>query len=192
MAALVAVGVVLLVVVSNPRSSDSHCVGRRTAVKTLSDDDDVSFEPVPTWVEHLRRLQRPARLAAARRSLPVEATTFRIRARLVAMTRRSDAEIDLVVAAPPGGSRTMSVGFEGTRICGHNPVVRGETPMRQAQRALVAACGQPGRRRTPLTGTAEIAGVGFFGPTRKQGAAPNGIELHPVLEFKSSNCRAWA
>jgi hypothetical protein len=36
-----------------------------------------------------------------------------------------------------------------------------------------------------------IAGVGFFDETHgPRGVAPKGIELHPVLVFTSSNCRA--
>jgi hypothetical protein len=40
-----------------------------------------------------------------------------------------------------------------------------------------------------LLGTATIYRVGFFDRKHKQiGLADNGIELHPVLTFKSSNC----
>jgi hypothetical protein len=179
----------VLVVVSDPRNSDSRCVGGRVEVKTLSDGDDVTTAPFPTRIQRLRRLPRPAGLEATRRSLPVEATTYRIEARLVAMRRRADGEVDLTVSAPKRRSSTMTVGFEGSRTCGHRAVAREGGSMKAAQRTLVAACGPPAQRRTPLSGAAEISGVGFFGDPREEGAAPNGIELHPVLQFVSRDCR---
>jgi hypothetical protein len=187
--ALLAVGAVVLVVVSNPRSSDSRCVGGRVAVKTLADGDDVEFTPVPAQIGKLRHLRRPGRLRPGRRSIPVEATTFQINARLLAMRRRSNDSIDLFVSAPTRPSLTMIVGFEGSRICGHRAVTREEGSRKVARQTLIAACGEPGRRRLPLAGTAEISGVGFFGDKGGQGAAPNGIELHPAIHFKSSDCR---
>jgi hypothetical protein len=187
--ALLASAAVVLVVVSDPRNSDSRCVGGRVEIKTLSDGDNVTSALFPTRIERLLRLPRPTRLEATRRSTPVEATTYRIDARLVAMRRRSDGEVDLTVSAPRRRSSTMTVGFEGSRTCGHRAVVRDEGPMKAAQQALVAACGAPTSRRTRLSGSAEIAGVGFFGDAREKGAAPNGIELHPAVQFVSRGCR---
>jgi hypothetical protein len=38
---------------------------------------------------------------------------------------------------------------------------------------------------------ATITGVGFFDIVHGQsGVAPNGIELHPALDFRCSDCRA--
>jgi hypothetical protein len=55
-----------------------------------------------------------------------------------------------------------------------------------------AACGGTPPRSTfaEYTGTATITGVGFFDKKHGQrGVADNGIELHPLLAFKSTNCR---
>lgn len=187
-AALAVVGVVL-VIISNPRNSDSRCVGGRVQIKTLSDSGDVSFHPVPATIPQLVSLPRPARVDQARRSRPVEARTYKIRARLVWMIKRSTDEIDVGVATPTGRVRTMLAGFEGSRICSHSAVVRGETPMKRARKQLFAACGKPGRVRVRLRGTAEITGVGYFGHKHGTGAARNGIELHPVVRFDSADCQ---
>jgi hypothetical protein len=64
-----------------------------------------------------------------------------------------------------------------------------------ARGALTSACGQPpGPSAAFLTlhGTATITGVGFFDirhATPQRGVAPNNIELHPVLAFRTSSCR---
>jgi hypothetical protein len=186
---LLAVVGVVLVIVSDPRNSDSRCLGGRVAIETLSDSGNVKFAAVPTTIERLRGLRRPATVHGGRRSRPVEATSYRIEARLVSMRRRSNDSIDLIVSDPARRSRTINVGFEGSRICGHRAIARGEAPMRNAQKALIAACGQPGREYNHLSGTAQISGVGFFGHPGRLGVPPNGIGLHPVLRFKSADCR---
>jgi hypothetical protein len=186
---LLAVAGVVLVIVSDPRNSDSRCVGGRVAIETLSDGDIVNFAPQPTTIERLRQVRRPARLHGGRRSKPVETTTYRIEARLLSMRRRSNDEIDLVVSDPARPARTMAVGFEGSRTCGHRAVVRAEAPIRKAQKALIAACGEPRHTYSRLSGTAQISGVGYFGHPGGVGIPPNGVGLHPVLDFKSADCR---
>jgi hypothetical protein len=186
---LIAVVGVVLVIVSDPRNSDSRCLGGRVAIETLSDGDYVKFTPVPTTIERLRGLPRPARLHGSRRSTPVEASTYRIEGRMIAMRRRSNDSIDLILADPARRSRTVNVGFEGSRICGHRAIVRGEAPMRKAQKAFIAACGEPPRDYAKLSGTAVVSGVGFFGHPGRLGVPPNGAGLHPVLSFKSVDCR---
>jgi hypothetical protein len=187
--ALLAIVGVVLVIVSDPRNSDSRCVGGRVAIETLSDSGNVKFAPVPTTIERLRGLPRPAKLHGSRRSRPVEATSYRIEARLVSMRQRSNDSIDLIVSDPARRALTINVGFEGSRICGHRAIVRAEAPMRNARKALIAACGEPRRDYDRLSGTARISGVGFFEHRGRLGVPPNGIGLHPVLGFKSADCR---
>jgi hypothetical protein len=57
--------------------------------------------------------------------------------------------------------------------------------MRRARRHLVAACGTPLSSFKTLHGIAKIKGVAFFDIAHGQsGAAPNYIELHPLLRFR--------
>lgn len=61
--------------------------------------------------------------------------------------------------------------------------------MKAARAAFTNACGTVGSSFVSLSGKAVITGVGFFDEIHGQtGVAPNGIELHPVLSFFSSNC----
>jgi hypothetical protein len=63
--------------------------------------------------------------------------------------------------------------------------------MSRARAAFVAACGAPTTSFRRLSGTATITGVGFFDQIHGQeGAAPNGIEFHPVVAFTASSCGA--
>jgi hypothetical protein len=187
MALLAVVGVVL-VVISDPRSSASYC-GGRAEIKTLSDRDQgkVKLTPVATEIARLRRLSRPPLVELGARQEPVETTTFTIRARLVTMKRRPAKGIALVLSQPSAQDETMIVAFE--HPCGGWQTKKETNLMKQARSAFVAACGMPARRTTRLAGTAVISGVGFFGARGRADAAPNGIELHPVLGFKSSDCR---
>jgi hypothetical protein len=54
-----------------------------------------------------------------------------------------------------------------------------------AHRGLMPSADKPFQQ---LNGTATINGVGFFDPPHATGHAPNGIELHPVLFFSSTDC----
>jgi len=182
-----AVAGVVLVVISDPRSSASYC-GGRTEVETLSDHDQskVDLAPVATGIDRLRGVHRPHLIQFSDRHRPVETTTFSFRARLLAMKLRPRKGIAVVVARPSARHETMIIGFE--RPCGGWQTKKETNLMKRARSQLVAACGQPARKRAPLAGVAEISGVGFFGPRGRADAAPNGIELHPVLSFKASSC----
>ena len=61
--------------------------------------------------------------------------------------------------------------------------------MTRARNDFARACGDVGSSFARLRGAATISGVGFFDVLHGQtGVAPNGIELHPVLRFQSSDC----
>jgi hypothetical protein len=162
-------------------------------VKTLTDAAApmVRFDSVKTTtVDRLRRLKAPTALRATtpRRS-GAERNVYRVTALLMSMRTEDDSDVHLVVSDPKlGGS--MIVEFpSSTCTTGGDKTER--RAMRQARTDLAAACGGE-VRSTPvtLTGTATITGVGFFDVIHGQtGVAPNGIELHPVLTFASTNCR---
>ena len=62
--------------------------------------------------------------------------------------------------------------------------------MRRARSAMLDACGPISSSSfTDLKGKVIIEGVGFWDEIHGQtGVAPNGIELHPALDFSSGNC----
>jgi hypothetical protein len=186
---LIAVGI-LLVIISNPRNSGSQCGVDRWPVKTLSDpgEREIDFVPIPTLVERLRRLHRPTVRSKTKRIKPVEKTAYTIHVSLVAMKRKPDHDIDVVVAASRRRSQTMVAAFPDV-ACRGAKGSRERAKMQRARTDLVTQCVKPTIAETRLTGTATITGITFFGDTAGLGAAPNGIQLHPVLDFKSSDCQ---
>ena len=169
------------------------CGSERWAVKTLTDPaaSKINFAKVKsTTVEGLRHLKVPTNLkATSLRRTGAERTVYSVSALLMSMKREDDSDIHLVIADPKlGGS--MIVEFPSdTCTVGAAPSLR--AAMTQARTDLATACGgEAGSTAVTLTGTATISGVGFFDLIHGQaGVAPNGIELHPVLTFTSTNCQ---
>ncbi len=62
--------------------------------------------------------------------------------------------------------------------------------IRGARSAMLDACGPISSSSfTDLKGKVVIEGVGFWDEVHGQtGVAPNGIELHPALDFSTGNC----
>lgn len=168
-----------------------RCGVERWSVKTLSDPDAgrVRLTPRPTTVARLRRL-RPPRVGRDSPRFPGELATYKVGAKLVAFKEEEDSDIHLVIADPKSG-KTMIVEFPDASCVGARPSAK--RLMSSARRALLRACGNPSESQfRRLRGSARITGVAFFDVKHGQrGVAPNGIELHPVLGFRSlSSCSA--
>ena len=177
-------------VTASPRSSlpvGIACGEERWPVKTLSDQDaaQVNFTPVESSVAELRDLAPPPSLPPSSRIAPTELTVFTLTAQVVEMKLEEDRDIHLVIAEPSGPSARMITEFPDADQCSGAVASAHAAEMRTARAALVAAFGQPSSSQfTHLTGTATLAGVGFFDFLHGQtGVAPNGVELHPVLGF---------
>ena len=159
------------------------CGVERWAVKTLSDPDRerVQLQPVTTTVEALVTLQRPASLSATGRSDPTEVTVYRVEARLLSLFSEADGDFHLVLASPgdatitmiaevpdPGCAGSCASGFAGVYARVRQKLMDSLNSARSVARPLV-----------------RITGVGFFDYIHGQrGVAPNGIELHPVLDVE--------
>jgi hypothetical protein len=122
----------------------------------------------------------------------VETTAYRVEARLVKMRLERDGDIVLVIV-DPNTLGTMIVEFPALTCIG-KASARARLLMREARAALIAACGQPDPGSfTRVGGPATITGVGFVEPgDGVADAAPNGIELHPVLGFRMTECSLGA
>jgi hypothetical protein len=168
------------------------CGKERWTVKTLSDADaaKVTFATVkPKGIAALARLKAPADVSSATtRTRRTERTVYGVTALLLSMRREDDSDIHLVIADLKSGG-TMIAEFPATS-CTTGARAKMRRTMKQARAALAAACGGlPGSGPVMLRGTATLTGVGFFDPIHGQsGVALNGIELHPVLTFKSEDC----
>jgi len=165
----------------------THCGTERWPVKTLTDADvsHVSPTPVATTVAHLRGLTTPAIRPDNGRVPPAELTTFRIHGLLIGWKLESnDRDMHLVIADPAHPTRTMIAEVPST-TCDHVCSSGHVSQFRAARAALIAKLGTPPssyhKFATPEPIT--ITGVGFFDfPHTQTGAAPNQIELHPVLK----------
>jgi hypothetical protein len=171
-----------------PSSNQLGCGTERWSVKTLADPAGrrLSLKPKATTIGQLRRAKAPRKLGL-QRSRGLERTTFRVTGRLIEMKLEDDLDIDLVIADPRTGS-TMIAAFPNAS-CTRGATRKARAKMSRARAAVVAACGAPTSESRRLSGTATISGVGFFDRLRGQeGAAPNGVQLHPVVAFSASSC----
>jgi len=169
-------------------STLAGCGGSRWAVKTLADPAGraLSLKARPTTIRKLRKAHAP-RLLGPRRTRGIERTTFRVTGRLVEMRLDDDLDVSLVIADPKTGA-TMIAAFPSAS-CTAGATRKARAKMSRARAALAAACGPPTSTPQKLGGTGAITGVGFFDPSRgESAAAPNGIELHPVVAFTASSC----
>jgi hypothetical protein len=169
------------------------CVSERWHVKTLTDAVARSVSSVPrrTTVASLRQLVLPKHPGPTR-IRGVETTAYRVEARLVKMKLERDGDIVLVIVDPKTLG-TMVAEFPPL-ACTGKASARHRIRMRKARAALIAACGQPDPGSfTRVGGPATITGVAFVEPgDRVPDSAPNGIELHPVLGFRMTECSLGA
>lgn len=158
----------------------AYCGTERWSVKTLTDADHnkVDFAPKEATVGWLVSQERPAQLPADWRVGPIETQTYKVRARLMGYKLEEDEDFHIVIADVEDPSETMiaeipSPDCAGACASGHAEEFR---------KARAVIMGLPDQ----VHGVGVVVtGVGFFDFLHGQtGAAPNGIELHPVLKIE--------
>lgn len=181
----------------------SHCGGtERWGVKTLSDAAAdpaarvVRYRAKDTTIDRLRGQVLPESIGGHEERLPgVETQVWRLTnvylvdARLVrGGSPPGDEDIHLVIR-DRHATHKMIIEFPDIRCRGAS-VSHKKARIDRAREAFLKACGGVPRSFVGLRGRATITGVGFFDKKHGQrGIAPNGVELHPVLAFKSSSCK---
>ena len=172
-------------------SGGYYCGTERWAVKTLSDEDagKVDLKPVPSTVAQLVEMPRPATIMENRRAAPVELTTYQIRAVLLEIRGENDHDMHVVVADPADRSKTMITEIVDPGCSG--AVDSSDLPDLRHARESFEQLDAPRIGKGPLLkigDLVEITGVGFFDFEHgASGAAPNDIELHPVLDVQRIN-----
>ncbi len=164
----------------------------RWNIKTASDLDAsrIRLGPVDATVGQLRALSVPAGLAGnTPRQDPVEFTVYRVRALLVEYREESDKDFHVVIAEPNDPSQTMIAEFPDPACPGASSSKLGPALLRTVRQSFTGLFGQPptkgGFRSVPGRPVVLVTGVGFFDKLHGQrGVAPNGIELHPVLDVR--------
>ena len=179
-------------------------------MKTLGDADagKVALDPLsPVSVTQMRQLVSPFANNQPgprdNRSDPVEITVYTLTVELVGSKIEGDSDVHLVVADPNDPTATMIVEFPDpacieaqdaalvARMTNARSAVLQAVPTLVAKIAagapIPAAAMNPQTQKMllqPMSGLAQINGVGFFDTLHGQaGVAPNGVELHPVLDF---------
>src|SRR6476646_3364650 len=141
------------------------CGVERWSVKTLKDRPRLVFRR-PTTVAYLTGLPRPVVLPATR--MPIERRIYTVLASVTLDRTEADLDHHLVLRVGP---RTM-IAETPSSLC-----TNGATAYRSKQMANA-------RNAARLCSRARVTGVAFFDFLHGQtGVAPNGIELHPVLDF---------
>ena len=168
------------------QGTNGVCGRERWSVKTMSDPQasQVDLTPTDTTVQDLTKMRAPKTLPDNGRVVPTEFTTYRVTARLLKAKIEDDKDIHLVIADPKNTKITMIVELP-------NPTCSGAANSRVLQQLTTARQQFVGKFGTPptsrfetISGTAQITGIAFFDFLHGQtGVAPNGIELHPVIDL---------
>lgn len=149
-------------------------------MKTLSDAERarVDLTPMPTTIATLGATPLPTE-APLGRAAPVELTTYQVEAYLAGFDDEADGDVHLVLVDPVVPDARLIAEIPDPECAGACASGLAEAYAR-ARAALQAAVTRPNPDDRPVR--LRVTGVGFFDRNHGQlGAAPNYIELHPVL-----------
>jgi hypothetical protein len=165
-------------------ANSPHCGIERWAVKTGTDPQagQIGLGNVQqATVTQLASLPVPGNPDdhPGSRMGPVETTVYQVHATLVEYKQEADSDVHLVLSA---GGRTMIAEIPLPSCVGAgSPLLPGITHARKQFEARYAPIGYWQQAQVPVV----VTGVGFFDTLHGQtGVAPNGIELHPVLDIQ--------
>jgi hypothetical protein len=160
----------------------SACGKERWSVKTVTDKDAAKVQeaPTPGTINQLRQIAAPINpnLRPDSRYSPTELTTYEVTGYITLIKAEADQDYHIVLADDTG--RTMIV--ESTHPdCAQTSRFKAEITAVRAglDQAFQGPISKPIKTRKLVT----VTGVGFFDHIHGQtGVAPNGIELHPILQ----------
>src|SRR5713226_8436609 len=159
----------------------AQCGVERWSVKTGTDPDVSQVNlgaSTATTISSLRSLTAPGTLPANNRVLPTEATVFTLNATLTTYKLESDSDYHLVLSDASGNTMIAEIPSPNCVGTG-SPFGPGITNSRNEFDARYTATTSFQTANIPV----QIKGVGMFDFLHGQtGVAPNGIELHPVLD----------
>ncbi len=160
----------------------AQCGVERWSVKTGTDADvglvNLSTS-TPTTITYLRSLTAPATLPANNRIQPTETTVFTLNATLTQYKLETDSDYHLVLSDSSGNTMIAEIPSPNCVGAG-SPFGPGIQNARSEFDAKYTATSSFQTANVPVA----IKGVGFFDFLHGQtGVAPNGIELHAVLDI---------
>ena len=167
-----------------PVACGMRCGVQRWPIKTLSDPSRelVDLRPVRATIAELGALPRPESFPQNERIAPEEFTVYEVDAYLLAWDNEADRDIHLMLADPEDPRFRMIAEIPDPMCSGVcNSGLGGQ--FAEARAALETILAEPNPDDLPVEVT--VIGVGFFDRNHGQiGAAPNFMELHPVLELR--------
>ncbi|HEU5398276.1 MAG TPA: pre-peptidase C-terminal domain-containing protein [Gammaproteobacteria bacterium] len=166
-----------------PNASSGSCGVERWSVKTGTDADAglVNLNNITaTTIAAMRALAKPASLPANNRLQPTETTQFAIAATLTEYKLESDSDYHLVIKDASGNTMIAEIP-DPACVGSGSPFTAGIQVARQEFDNKYSVTTSFQTANIPVC----LTGVGFFDFLHGQtGVAPNGIELHPVLDVK--------
>jgi len=185
-------GAFVLLFPPSSTAAQGPCGSWRWGIKTLSDPDasGVNYTPVPKVISELHQLPPPSELKTSTpRLIPFEFGVYRLRARLKEYKREADHDFHVVIADINNSSRTMVAEVVDPACPGARDSVRASA-FRAVRQKFIGRFGEPtgSFKLVPGQPVAILIGVGFFDQCgaghKPRGAAPNCVELHPVLDLE--------
>jgi len=177
----------------------THCGTERWHLKTLDDPgvNHIANVPKKTTVAAMVHLPVPpgySRTNDTTRYMPVEETKYTLTARAVGFAEEADRDIHLVIADPATGETMIAEAPDP--LCSTAQASGHAQQLSAARSAIIACFGQPKASNSYKTFGGDtritLTGVGFFDfihSPPQNGVAPNGIELHPLVQVKlHGNC----
>jgi hypothetical protein len=176
---LVAVAFVLIAL---PGSVLAQCGVERWSVKTGTDPDSglVNLSSTTsTTISNMRAFAAPSPIPANNRVQPAETTVWVISATLTQYKLESDSDYHLIL--DDGAGHTMIAEIPSPSCVGtSSPFASGISHARSQFDAAYTATTSFQTANVPV----QITGIGMFDFLHGQtGVAPNGIELHPVIDI---------
>ena len=174
-----AVAIVLSVAVQF--SAFGQCGVERWSIKTGTDSGAWSINLssyISSSIYNMHQSTQPSSLPCCSRLSPRETTQYRLSGTLIKYNKQTDKDYHLVIK--DGAGRTMIIELADPNCVSGSAFASGISRARSQFDARFTATSTMKSTSTPVT----IKGIGFWDYKHGQiGIAPNGIEIHPVLDI---------
>src|SRR6266851_5938768 len=176
---LICLGLALMLI---PVRTFAQCGVERWGIKTGTDVDATLVNlssPASTTVASLSSIAAPNPISDTRRAQPTETTLWVLNATLTKFVLAYDSDYHMVLTDSAG--RTMIAEIPAPSCVGPgSPFAAGIAHARAQFDAMFTATTTFQTVNIPV----QVTGVGFFDYLEGQeGLAPNGIELHPIIDI---------
>jgi len=176
------------------------CGGPRWPVKTLADPGvaQIVRSPVQLTVQQLRAAHPPPVKGKTPRQSGWETAEVSVAVELTNGKLVHDGDLQLVVHAEGHPEATMIAELPDSSCLHAGTGASDASAMTAARGQIVSACGPFTSKKKPLRGRAQLVGLRFLdtmhagdnADDNARGAAPDEVEVHPVLLVTGLQCTA--